>query len=228
VGTALSDRLTAKATPGAERKRMTLLGEVKGERDAIQLAAVSEMFQSALDWLAIGVIAVTPSVRVILKNAAATRALSSNDPLRETSEGLVARTAADTKQLRQTVAERCTTPRAVVFTRADGRAASAVIAGAAGGNAVLFLRGIDEVMEVPPALLSKIYGLTRSEEKLALEIARGQSVEEAAARLSIAPSTARTHLKRIFMKTETNRQGQLVSLLLSNAAAQTRNPSSTA
>lgn len=206
---------------------MILPGQLKGEREAVELAVACDTFQSALDWLAIGVIAVTSSARVILKNAAATRALSSNDPLRETCDGLVARTAADTKQLRKTVAEGCAIPRAVVFTRADGRAASAVVAGAAGGNAVLFLRDIDEVMEVPAALLSKIYGLTRSEEKLALALARGQSVEEAAARLSIAPSTARTHLKRIFMKTETNRQGQLVSLLLSNAAAQTRNPSST-
>jgi len=43
-------------------------------------------------------------------------------------------------------------------------------------------------------------------------------VEELAEELGITPLTARTHLKRVFAKTGTTRQADLVSLLLSGPA----------
>ena len=39
-------------------------------------------------------------------------------------------------------------------------------------------------------------------------------LEDAAAVLGISPNTARTHLKRIFEKTATHRQAELVKVLL--------------
>jgi DNA-binding CsgD family transcriptional regulator len=44
---------------------------------------------------------------------------------------------------------------------------------------------------------------------------RGKSIEEAAEQLFISPHTARTHLKRIFMKTDTHRQTELVVRMFS-------------
>ena len=64
--------------------------------------------------------------------------------------------------------------------------------------------------------LSQVYGLTRAEARLALLLAQGHSITEIAKILAITPNTARTHLKRIFGKTDTNRQGALVKLILSN------------
>lgn len=64
--------------------------------------------------------------------------------------------------------------------------------------------------------LSAVYGLTRSEARLALLLAQGHSISEIAHILGITPNTARTHLKRIFSKTDTNRQGALVKLILSD------------
>jgi DNA-binding CsgD family transcriptional regulator len=58
------------------------------------------------------------------------------------------------------------------------------------------------------------YGLTLTEARLATALAEGASVEEAAAAMGVTRNTVRTHLKRIFAKTGTNRQGALVRLLL--------------
>ncbi len=65
-----------------------------------------------------------------------------------------------------------------------------------------------------PDVLRRMYSLTRSEANLACRLASGETVEQAAESLAISNNTARTHLKRIFMKTDTNRQSQLVLLLV--------------
>jgi DNA-binding CsgD family transcriptional regulator len=56
--------------------------------------------------------------------------------------------------------------------------------------------------------------LTVAESAFAIEIIKGDGVQAAADRLSIARSTARTHLSRIFDKTGKRRQAEVVALLL--------------
>lgn len=65
-----------------------------------------------------------------------------------------------------------------------------------------------------PALLRRQFDLTRAEAALAGEILRGDGLSACAARLGIKPSTARTHLRRVFEKTGTHRQAELVRLLV--------------
>lgn len=60
----------------------------------------------------------------------------------------------------------------------------------------------------------ELYHLTRAEARLAILLARGLSVRDAGERLDIRITTARTHLQRIFDKTDTRRQSELVALLL--------------
>jgi DNA-binding CsgD family transcriptional regulator len=61
--------------------------------------------------------------------------------------------------------------------------------------------------------LQEIFGLTMTEAKLAEELARGHSLQEAAARLAITVGHARQRLKGIFHKTGVSRQAELVALL---------------
>ena len=65
-----------------------------------------------------------------------------------------------------------------------------------------------------PALLRRQFDLTPAEAALAGEILRGDGLSACAARLGIKPSTARTHLRRVFEKTGTHRQAELVRLLV--------------
>lgn len=63
--------------------------------------------------------------------------------------------------------------------------------------------------------LVRLYGLTRGEAAIAALVIQGKTIEEAADALFISAHTARTHLKRIFSKTDTHRQSELVVRLLS-------------
>ncbi|MBS0317587.1 MAG: helix-turn-helix transcriptional regulator [Proteobacteria bacterium] len=58
------------------------------------------------------------------------------------------------------------------------------------------------------------YRLTRAEQRLALHLAAGTSLRDAAERCGIGYGTARGYLKLLFQKTGTHRQGELVALLL--------------
>lgn len=64
------------------------------------------------------------------------------------------------------------------------------------------------------ALLRTRYRCTARESALTEALLSGASLSDAAASLDITVHTARTHLKRVFRKTGTNRQSQLLRLLL--------------
>lgn len=65
-----------------------------------------------------------------------------------------------------------------------------------------------------PKILMETYGLTRSEAIVAAMIVDGHSLEDIAEELGVEMSTARSHLKRVFAKTETHRQSDLVRMLM--------------
>ncbi|MET3583200.1 DNA-binding CsgD family transcriptional regulator [Mesorhizobium robiniae] len=66
-----------------------------------------------------------------------------------------------------------------------------------------------------PHIFSGLFDLTPAEARLAAALAAGRSVHEAATEIGIAVKSARTYLERIFRKTGTSRQSQLVALLTS-------------
>jgi DNA-binding CsgD family transcriptional regulator len=72
----------------------------------------------------------------------------------------------------------------------------------------------DHRRELPPAVLMRLFQLTRTEAALAIRIAAGTSLKQVADELAIAPTTARLHLQRVLRKTGTHRQSELVRLLL--------------
>jgi len=91
----------------------------------------------------------------------------------------------------------------------DGAARSPFL----GARAILILSGVDEGEAEQLAVLRQAFGLTPSEAKIALYLADGKSLEEAAQEMAIAHETTRSHLKSIFRKTATHRQGELVALV---------------
>ncbi|UJR86769.1 helix-turn-helix transcriptional regulator [Sandaracinus amylolyticus] len=67
---------------------------------------------------------------------------------------------------------------------------------------------------VPDVLtLQRAWGLTRMEARVARRLATGMRLKDVARDLGISQETARTHLKQLFSKTDTNRQVALVALL---------------
>jgi FixJ family two-component response regulator len=84
--------------------------------------------------------------------------------------------------------------------------------------AAVFISDPGRRVETAEDLLRRLYGLTPTEARLTAILMQGKSLEDAAPELSISINTARTHIKRVFSKTGTTRQGDLISLLLSGPA----------
>lgn len=79
---------------------------------------------------------------------------------------------------------------------------------------VIFLCDPKQMDVADPEILQETYGLTRSEALVASMLVDGHSIEDIAEELGVETSTARSHLKRVFTKTDTHRQSDLVRLLM--------------
>jgi DNA-binding CsgD family transcriptional regulator len=79
----------------------------------------------------------------------------------------------------------------------------------------LMLVVIDPELSAAPPIdaLRTLYGLTDAEARLTCGLLEGIRLEDYAERAGISMNTARTHLKSVFAKTETDRQAELVRLL---------------
>lgn len=62
----------------------------------------------------------------------------------------------------------------------------------------------------------EVFGLTRAEAEVAIGVMQGQSPEQIAATQDRSPTTVRNLLKRVFQKTDVNRQNELAHLMLSS------------
>lgn len=85
-----------------------------------------------------------------------------------------------------------------------------------GGDLLVVATSLRATEAVPsPSILMGLFDLTPAEVKLATALASGRSVQQAAIDAVITVSSARTYLDRIFRKTGTHQQSQLVALLKS-------------
>ncbi|MGY4501632.1 DNA-binding CsgD family transcriptional regulator [Bradyrhizobium sp. GM24.11] len=80
-------------------------------------------------------------------------------------------------------------------------------------SVVLLLTDLDAMPVISQASLIEVFGLTPVQAQLASLLVKGKSLEEIAPEMNISPGTARNHLKAVFLRTATRRQGELVSLL---------------
>jgi DNA-binding CsgD family transcriptional regulator len=79
--------------------------------------------------------------------------------------------------------------------------------------AVALITDPEKQTPVSTDVLMQAYKLTRKEAMLAAKLFEGKSLEQAAQELAITYETARTHLRRIFSKTGTSRQAELILLI---------------
>jgi DNA-binding CsgD family transcriptional regulator len=91
----------------------------------------------------------------------------------------------------------------------DGAARSPFL----GARALLIFSDLEFKRLCQPELLSRAFGLSPAEARLASLMSSGTSTERAADELGLARETVRNQLKSIFAKTDTHRQSELVALL---------------
>ena len=86
-------------------------------------------------------------------------------------------------------------------------------------HAIVFLYDLEAAASVAPGTLCELFGLTGAEARAALQVLQGGSVTDMAQRLGVAANTFKSQIKAVYAKTHTNRQADLLKLLLALAAA---------
>ena len=184
------------------------------------------------DRMPYGVMLLDESRRLLWANRAAEEILSDGDGLALNEGMLGATTPADNAALQGLVAGAASTGSArgtssggsITLSRKSGkRALSIQVAPFVIGRgptivsrraaAVVFASDPERGGKPPWQVLAQLYRLTPREAGLAVLLADGCELREAADSLGVGMSTLRTHLHQIFWKTGTRRQAELVSLL---------------
>lgn len=181
----------------------------------------------ALNWLEHGLLLLDGDSRVYFASARAQQQVHSGQ-LFVVAGQLRARTIGETVNLHRLVA------RCAHIGQADGDdAASCRVgelllqfaplaarppdsAGAEGPLVAVFV--IDPASATDPSAeqLRQQFGLTPAEAGVACEVVKGFGLVECASRIGISQATARTHLHRVFEKTGTKRQAELVRKVLAS------------
>jgi DNA-binding CsgD family transcriptional regulator len=172
--------------------------------------------ENLLDWLDLGVIIADAAARPVRLNHRAGSIVARGDGLYATPFGITTAIPEETGRLRQAIARAAKGGTRLRLSRPSGAPPLLVTVIPVGGGPLvaLFVMDPDTTGTPSPALLQELFGLTAAEAVFAAEISRGDGMQAVAERLSIAPTTARTHLTRIFEKTGTRRQAELVRLLM--------------
>ncbi|MBQ0822299.1 helix-turn-helix transcriptional regulator [Microvirga sp. HBU67558] len=183
--------------------------------------------RAALDALAIAALIVEPDGTVLFRNRAADQELASQKLLRDHNGRLVGVTPEAVRLLGMLGS--FSTGRThhgidAFLTDSAGRTMHAT--GAAldqageeiGSPILVLLREPEAAFTTPLASAASLYRLTIGELQVLGQVLQGHTLADAADILGLARSTVKTHLEGIYRKTQTNRQAELVSRIMSLAS----------
>jgi DNA-binding CsgD family transcriptional regulator len=193
--------------------------------------AETATFAGALDGINAGMFLVDASARIVHANLAGHAALETGNFL----NAIAGRLATDDGQVDQTLREVFaaagngdvavgTKGISVPLTARSGERYVAHVLPLTSGErrragkaytavAALFIRKAEMETASPPEVIAKTYKLTPTELRVLLAIVEVGGVPEVATALGVAETTVKTHLGRLFEKTGTNRQADLVKLV---------------
>ena len=205
-------------------------------RRIIGIEARSEAAADALDCLPMGLIFVDGRGKVIFLNRSAKAILDQKDGLNLVREGLCAGRSDEAASLRRMIHEAALTTSGkgfhsggvIAISRPSLKRPFQVLVTPLASNgfelgperpaAAVFLSDPESKIEADPRVFHRLFALTEAESRLAAVLMDGKSIEEASEEIGVSRATVRTQLQRIFDKTQTRRQGELVRFLLSGPA----------
>ena len=195
------------------------------------------LYSTTIDRMLLGTVVFDENGSVMRTNRVADALLAEKDGVRMLQNALHAEFPADNKGLQRLIklalaapgAAAPAVPEAMSLTRRAGRASLGVLVrpvplgewseGRHRPTAIAFIRDPDRKLQLSQEMIKHLFGLTGAEAMLALLLAKGLTLDEAAAELKIRKNTTRAHLRSIFAKTGVRRQTTLIHLLLSSVAS---------
>lgn len=196
-----------------------------------------QLFAGTVNRMLLGMISFDQGGAILETNTEARRILAEKDGITLSGNTLVVHGSQEGRELQRMIRQALTPApqgsegpgvvEALAVTRPSGRSKLGVLVKAIPLGqwseskhrpaAVVFLRD-PESNAVQPSheLVRRLFELTRMEATLALLLAEGYTLDEAAEKMNVRRNTARTHLRSIFCKTGVTRQTMLVRLLLNS------------
>jgi DNA-binding CsgD family transcriptional regulator/PAS domain-containing protein len=196
-----------------------------------QLSIEQRAAIEVLDLLTHALFVVDASARIKFANRAAEALLARADGVQCSPRGLCALTTARTNRLHALVAqaagvghdvevggamtiERPSLKRAyqVLVAPLTARTSWATVVSHGPAAVVIVIDPHSAVVSAEEQIRA-FYGLTRAEARIACAVGKGDGISAVAEALGVLPSTARTHLHHVFLKTGTQGQAELVRLV---------------
>ncbi len=186
----------------------------------------------AVDSLAIGIIAVNASGKLLMANHSARKILQENDGLALTRNGIVVIGTPQARQFADLISAAATTGNgfglnaggALRVERPSGKRPYAVLVSpthSAGltctsqrPTTIIFVSDPEQRPRPAAEVLRSLFALTAAESRVALLLGDGNSPGEIAEMLRVSSNTLKSHLSSIYAKTNTSRQAELVRLLM--------------
>ena len=202
--------------------------------------SLGTLYSQAIGRLSVGTLVLDDSGKVLEQNLIARELLAANDGLKLVGGRLEASYPSDNRELQQLIrgafARHSGDPLAVAsamsVSRPSGQVSLGVVVepvpsqewaeGKGQPAVVVYIRDAAGKSLASTAAAKQLFNLTPAETALAMELANGLSLEEAAEALNIRRNTARAHLRSIFSKTGVRRQTELVRIMLNSVAALSR------
>lgn len=197
---------------------------------------VISLYSKATAQLMVGVVILDQNGMVLECNPAATSILDMQDGLKITNGTLEAKYGNDNRKLQRLIKEALAHTQVSHLSMTEGMSVSrqsgqlnwGVVVqsispdewteGKQRPSVAVFVRDTDGKAAPPVKLAQQLFQLTPAETSLAIQLANGLSLEEAAEALNIRRNTARAHLRSIFSKTGVRRQTELVRIFLNSVA----------
>lgn len=200
--------------------------------------------EQALDLLALGIVLLNDQGGLVHANRAAHEMAAGKDFIRIDTRGVHSLNRLSDRALQQAIGETLEAVKAgeekvvgVMLQRTkDTRSVSALacalpqpgVSGSGGAYAThtstaqlssqpgiaLFLCASDRNRRPPEALLMGLFGLTPTEARVAGALASSTRTTDVAAELGVSQTTIAFHMRNLFQKTGTNRQADLIALIL--------------
>ncbi len=194
------------------------------------------LYAGAIDQLAVAAIILDESGRVLSRNKRAEELLAEADGIGMQGPSLQLTSREANREL-QTMIEAALRPaidrdavavEALRVPRSSQRAdlglvirkvpETSAVEGQAMPSVVVFISDPERVSETPVDVITRLFGFTPTEARLAMMLAQGLNLDEASTELTVSRNTTRTHLRALFSKTGVTRQSLLVRLILSSVA----------